>query len=134
MTNSTAQQEMEGEELITLPVLQAAADPLVRRAIIRKSGIKILSREEIARWNKSMPSPGEDFRTDESVREQHFLASLPQREWRDPYGVDGSEGYQLMCEIKRRRQHGISLAGLKWPPSDDPYAPANDPHHPYYLG
>jgi hypothetical protein len=134
MTNSTAQHEMEGEELITFPALQAAADAMVRRGNIRKGGIQILIREVIERWDKSMPSPGEEFRTDESVLEQHFLASLPQREWRVPYGVDGWEGYQLMREIKRRREHGISLAGLAWPPSHDPYAPANDPHHPYYLG
>jgi len=134
MTNSTAQHEMEGEELITFPALQAAADAMVRRGNIRKGGIKILIREVIERWDKSMPSPGEEFRTDESVLEQHSLASQRQSEWRLPYGVDGSEGYQLMREIKRRREHGISLAGLKWPPSDDPYSPANDPHHPYYLG
>jgi hypothetical protein len=134
MTNSTAQHEMEGEELITLPALQAAAGTMVRRGNIRKGGIKILIREVIERWDKSMLSPGEEFRTDESVREQHFLASLSQREWRVPYGVDGYAGWQLMREIQRRRQHGISLAGLKWTPSDDPYAPANDPHHPYYLG
>lgn len=133
MTNSTAQHEIEGKELITIPALQAAADAMVRRGNLRKGGIKILIREVIERWNKSMPSPGEEFRIDESVREQHFLASLREGEWRVPYGVDGYAGWQLMREIQRRREHGISLAGLKWPPSDDPYAPANDPKHPYYL-
>lgn len=133
MTNRTAQHKMEGEELITIPTLQAAADAIVRRGNIRKGGIKILIREVIERWDKSMPSPGEEFRTDESVLEQHFLASLPNDDWRVPYGVDGYAGWQLMREIQRRRKYGISLVGLEWPPSDDPYAPANDPNHPYYL-
>jgi hypothetical protein len=124
---------MEGEKLITSPALQAAADAMVRRGNIRKGGIKILIREVIERWDKSMLLPGEEFRTDESVREQHFRASLRESEWRVPYGVDGYTGWQLMREIQRRREHGISLAGLKWPSSDDPYAPANDPQHPYYL-
>jgi hypothetical protein len=85
------------------------------------------------RWDKSMPSPGEEFRTDESVLEEHFLASVPRDDWRVPYGVDGYAGWQLMNEIQRRRQNGISLAELAWPPSHDPYAPANNPNHPYYL-
>jgi hypothetical protein len=124
---------MEGEELITIPTLQAAADAMVRRGNIRKGGIKILIREVIERWDKSMPSPGEEFRTDESVLEQHFLASLPKDGWRVPYGVDGYAGWQLMREIQRRRKYGISMDGLAWPPSDDPYSPANNPNHPYYL-
>jgi hypothetical protein len=113
--------------------LEAAAESLQRRGDIRKGGIKSWIGDVIERWDKSMPSPGEEFRTDESVREQHFLASLPQREWRVPYGADGYAGWQLMREIQRRRKCGISLEGLAWPPSDDPYAPANDPNHPYFL-
>jgi hypothetical protein len=124
---------MEGEELITIPTLQAAADAMVHRGNIRKGDIKILIREVIERWDKSMPSPGEEFRTDESVLEQHFLASLPRDDWRVPYGVDGYAGWQLMREIQRRRKYGIGVVGLEWPPSDDPYAPANNPNHPYYL-
>jgi hypothetical protein len=38
-----------------------------------------------------------------------------------------------MREIEYRHKYGISLAGLEWPPSADPYAPANNPNHPYYL-
>lgn len=133
MTNRTAQHEMEGEELITIPTLQAAVDAMVRRGNIRKGDIKILIREVIERWDNSMPSPGEEFRTDERVLEQHFIASLPKDDWRLPYGVDGYAGWQLMRKIERRRKYGMSLLGLEWPPSNDPYAPANNPNHPYYL-
>jgi hypothetical protein len=97
-------------------------------------GINRWLRQVIEDWHKSFwTQQGEEFRIDESVREQHFLASLPRDDWRVPYGVDGYAGWQLMREIERRRQHGISLEGLAWSPSDDPYAPANDPNHPYYL-
>lgn len=123
MTNRTAQQD----------VALQAAEALRHRGDIRKGDLKIFIREVIDRWDKSMLSPGEEFRTDESVLEQHFRASLPQGEWRVPYGVDGYAGWQMMREIQRRRQHGISLAGLAWPPSLDPYAPANNPNHPDYL-
>jgi hypothetical protein len=132
MTNRTAQQDIASEGIVTLDALQAA-EALRRRGDIRKGGLKTLIREVIERWDKSMPSPGEEFRTDESVREQHFLASLPKDDWRVPYGVDGYAGWQLMREIQRRRKYGISLVGPEWPPSDDPYAPANNPNHPYYL-
>ena len=101
---------------------------------MRKGGIQGRIDPVIQAWDKSLSTQGKEFRIDESVLEQHSLASMRQSAWRLPYGVDGSEGYQLMREIKRRREHGISLAGLQWPPSHDPYAPANDPCHPYYLG
>jgi hypothetical protein len=67
------------------------------------------------------------------VLERHFLASLPKDNWRVPYGIDSPQSRDLVGEIKWRRKHGLSLAGLAWSPSDDPYAPANDPNHPYYL-
>jgi len=90
--------------------------------------------EVMERWDERIPAQGEEFRTDESVREQRSLASQREWDWRVPYGVDGPEERALVGEIVRRRKHGISLEGLEWPPSDDPYAPANDPNHPYYLG
>jgi hypothetical protein len=133
MINSTAQHVMEGEERNTRPALQAA-DAMIRRGNIRKGGIKILVQDVIERWHKWISTPPDgDFRTDESVREQHFLASLPRDDWRVPYGVDGYAGWQLMRKIEYRRKYGISLDGLMWPPCDDPCAPANDPNHPYYL-
>jgi hypothetical protein len=134
MINRTTQQDMQSEGVITFEALQSAADALRRRGDLRHGGIKSWIDAVIVHWDESLSTRGEEFRTDESVLEQHFLASLPKDDWRFPYGVDGSEGYQLMREIKRRREHGLSLAGLAWPPSDDPYAPANDPHHPYFLG
>ena len=134
MTNNTAQQEMESEGIITLKALEAAAEALRRRGDIRHGGIKSWLDEIKMHWDEVDSTQGKEFRVDERVLEQHSLASMHQAAWRLPYGVDGSEGYQLMREIERRRQHGVSLAGLAWPPSADPYAPANDPHHPYYLG
>ena len=134
MISRTAQQDTESAGIITLETLQAAAEALRRRGDIRKGGIKRWIDPVIEYWDESLSAQGKEFRTDESVRIQHSLASMPQSEWQVPYGVDGSEGYQLMREIQHRREHGISLAGLAWPPSDDPYAPANDPNHPYYLG
>ena len=86
------------------------------------------------RWDDSLSTQGKEFRIDESVLDQHSLASEREPAWRVPYGVDGYAGWQLMLEINRRRENHISLAGLAWPPSRDPYAPANDPNHPYYLG
>ena len=134
MTNTIAHQEIEGEQLITLQALEAAADAMVYRGNFRKGGLKSWIGELIERWDEWMLAQGKAFRVDESVREQHSLASLPQAGWRVPYGVDSPEARQLAGEIERRRRDGISLIGLAWPSSDDPYAPANDPHHPYYLG
>ena len=133
MISRTAQHDMKSEGIVTLNALEAAAEALRRRGNIRHGGIQSWVDAVIARWGEGLPAQGEEFRTDESVLEQHSLASMPQGEWYVPYGVDGWEGYQLMREIQRRREYGISLAGLAWPPSDDPYAPANDPHHPYFL-
>ncbi|MBZ0300328.1 MAG: hypothetical protein K8J31_11325, partial [Anaerolineae bacterium] len=65
--------------------------------------------------------------------EHHFLASLPRDDWRVPYGIDSPQARELVGAIKWRRQRRQSLDGLAWPPSGDPYAPANDPNHPYYL-
>jgi hypothetical protein len=114
--------------------LEAVAESLQRRGGVRNGGIKSWLRKVIEHWHRSFSAqPGEEFRTDESVREQHFLASLPKDDWRVPYGVDGYAGWQLMREIERRRKYGINLEGLEWPPSDDPYAPTNNPNHPYYL-
>jgi len=134
MTDSTAQQNMGSEGIITLETLEAAAEALRRRGDMRHGGIRSWVDPIIKLWDDSLSTQGKEFRVDERVLEQHSLASMRQGAWRFPYGVDGSEGYQLMREIERRRQHGVSLAGLAWPPSADPYAPANDPHHPYYLG
>jgi hypothetical protein len=114
--------------------LEAAAESLQRRGDIYNGGIKSWLRKVIKDWHRSFSTQqGEEFRTDESVREQHFLASLPKDDWRVPYGVDSPAERELVAEIERRRKHGISLEGLAWSPSDDPYAPANDPNHPYYL-
>jgi hypothetical protein len=132
MVNRTAQQDMASEGIVTLKALQAA-EALRRREKIRKGGLKTLIREVIEHWEKSIPSPGEEFRTDESVREQHFLASLPRDDWRVPYGIDSPQARELVGEIEWCRKHDLSLDGLVWPPSHDPYAPANDPNHPYYL-
>jgi hypothetical protein len=134
MTNREIPYEIKGTELVTIRTFQAASQAMQRRGNIRKGGPKSWTGEVIKRWVEQFPAQGEEFRTDNSVLEQHSLASLPKDGWRLPYGVDGSEGYQLMCEIDRRRQNGQSLDGLAWPPSNDPYAPANDPNHPYYLG
>jgi hypothetical protein len=93
MTTRPAQQGMASDDAVTL-------DALRRRGDIRKGGLRTLVRELIERWDRSMLPPGEEFRTDESVHEQHFRESLPQREWRIPYGVNGYAGWRLM----RRRQ------------------------------
>jgi hypothetical protein len=74
MTNRTAQQD----------VALQAAEALRRRGDIRKGDLNIFIREVIERWDESMLSPGEEFRTDESMLEQHFIASLPQGAWRVP--------------------------------------------------
>jgi hypothetical protein len=106
--------------------LEAAAGSLQRSGDVHEGGI-------IRPWIARLPAQGEEFRLPESVREQHFLASLPRDDWRVQYEVDGYAGWQLMREIERRRKYGLSLEGLEWPPSDDPYSPANNPKHPYYL-
>ncbi len=112
--------------------LEAAAESLQRRGDI--GGIRSWLRNVIAHWHKSFSAqPGEEFRTDESVHEQHFLASLPKDDWRVPYGIDGPQARDLAGEIMWCRKHGLGLEGLVWPSSDDPCAPANDPTHPYYL-
>jgi len=113
--------------------LEAAAETLQRRGDIRKGGIKSWIGDVIERWEEWIPAQGEEFRTDESVREQQSLASQREWDWRVPYGMDSPAERELVAEIERRRRHGISLEGLAWPPSDDPYAPANDHNHPYYL-
>jgi hypothetical protein len=114
--------------------LEAADESFQRSEDIRYGGIKNWLHKVIEQWHKSFSTQqGGEFRTDESVHEQHFLASLPKDDWRVPYGVDGYAGWQMMCEIEHRRKHGISLDGLAWPPSDDPCAPSNDPNHPYYI-
>jgi hypothetical protein len=104
MTNRTAQQDRPSERIVSIEVLQAA-DALRRRGDIRKGGLKALIRELIERWDQSMLPPGEEFRTDESVHEQHFRESLRQREWRVPYGVNGYAGWQLMRARQRTHQH-----------------------------
>jgi hypothetical protein len=84
-------------------------------------------------WDEVLSAQGKEFRVEEQALEQSTKASLPALEWRIPYGVDGPEAREMANEIEHRRAHGISLAGLAWPPSEDPYSPANDPNHPYYL-
>lgn len=134
MTNRDSHHELASDGSITLQGLEANTASLRRSGDIRNGSIKSWLGKVIEHWHKSFfAQQGEEFRTDESVREQHFLASLPRDDWRVPYGVDGYAGWQLMREIQRRRKHGLSLDGLAWLPSDDPYAPANDPNHPYYL-
>lgn len=133
MANTEHHHEMESEGIITLQALQAAAEAMVHRGDIRKGGFKSWIGEVIQRWDEQFPAQGEEFRIDESVREQHSLASQQESDWRVPYGMDSLETRALVSEIERRRRHGISLVGLEWPPSDDPYAPANNPNHPYYL-
>lgn len=134
MTSTTAQQNTASESIVTLEMLQTAVEALRQNGDIREGGIKHWIESVAKGWNEAILTQGKEFRTDESVLEAHSLAAQQQGEWRVPYGVDCWEGYQLMREIDRRRERGISLAGLAWPPSDDPCAPANDPHHPYYLG
>src|SRR5579871_5373197 len=85
-------------------------------------------------WREVDATQGKEFRIQDNVLEQHSLTSEHKPEFRVPYGMDGPEARQMAFDIDYRRKHGISLAGLKWPPSRDPYAPANDPHHPYYIG
>lgn len=114
--------------------LEAAAKSFQRREDIRYDGIKRWLHKIIEQWQKVFSTQqGGEFRTDESVLEQHFLASLPRDDWRVPYGVDGYAGWQMMREIERRRKHGISLDVLAWPRSDDPYAPSNNPNHPLHI-
>ena len=125
MTNSTAHHEMEGEGIITLQSLEAAAEAIRRRGDVRKGGIKGRIGAIIRHWDEWLSAHGVEFRTDESV--------LQERDWRVPYGIDSPEAWRLVGEIERRRKHGLSLEGLEWPPSDDPYVPANDPNHPYYI-
>jgi hypothetical protein len=125
MTTSTAHHEMEGEDIITLQSLEAAAKAIRQRGDVRKGGIKGRIGAIIRHWDEWLLAQVVDFRTDESV--------LQERDWRVPYGMDSPEARQLVGEIDRRRKHGLSLVGLEWPPSDDPYAPANDPDHPYYI-
>ena len=134
MTNREIPHEIKGDEVVTIHTLQAVSQAMQHRGNLRKGGPKSWIGEVIKHWDEKFPAQGEEFRIDDSVLEQHSLALMPKDGWRLAYGVDGSEGYQLMCEIDRRRQNGQSLEGLAWPPSDDPYAPANDPNHPYYLG
>jgi hypothetical protein len=113
---------------------EADAELPQHREDVRISRIRNWLSKVIEHWHKSFSAqPGEEFRTDESVHEQHFLASLPRDDWRVPYGIDGPLARDLVSEIDWRCKHGLSLDGLMWPPSDDPYAPANDPNHPYYL-
>jgi hypothetical protein len=114
--------------------LEAVAESLQRRGDIRYGGINGWFSEAIGRWFKWISTqPDGDFRTDESVHEQHFRASLPKDDWRVAYGIDSPQARALVSEIKWHRKHGLSLDGLAWPSSDDLYAPANDPNHPYYL-
>lgn len=114
--------------------LEAVTESLQRREDIRNGGIKSWLQNVIEHWHRSFSTPqGGEFRTDESVREQHFLASLPKDNWRVPYGIDSPQARDLVGEIEWRRKHGQNLDGLAWPSSGDPYAPANDPNHPYYL-
>jgi hypothetical protein len=133
MANIERHPEMESEGIITLQSLEAAAEAMLHRGNIRKGGLKSWISELIERWDEQFPAQGEEFRIDESVREQHSLASQHEHNWRVPYGMDSLEARALVAEIERRRRYGISLVGLTWPPSDDPYAPANNPNHPYYL-
>lgn len=134
MANRESHHQIASGGSITLQALEVGAESPRRRDDMYDSRIKDWLRKVIEDWYRSFSAqPGEEFRTDESVHEQHFLASLPRDDWRVPYGVDGYAGWQLMREIERRRKRGISLEGLAWLPSDDPYAPANDPNHPYYL-
>lgn len=134
MTNHEGHQEITSQWQHFPAGLEAAAESFQRREDSRNGGIKNWLQKVIEHWQKSFSTQqGGEFRTDESVYEQHFLASLPRDDCRVPYGVDGYAGWQLMCEIERRRKHGISLDGLAWPPSDDPYAPSNNPNHPYYI-
>lgn len=53
--------------------------------------------------------------------------------WRVPYGVDTAADRALVKEIIRRRKNGEAMTGLTWGVSDDPYHPANNVNHPYYL-
>jgi hypothetical protein len=134
MANNEGHHEIASDGSITLQALEAAAGALQRRGDIRNGGIKIWLGEAIEHWYKSISTQqGGEFRTDESVLEQHFLASLPKDDWRVPYGMDGPQARELVGEFKWRRKRGQSLDGLTWPPSDDPYAPANDPNHMYYI-
>jgi hypothetical protein len=133
MTNTIAHQEIEGEQLSTLQAVEAVADAMVYRGNLHKGGLKSWIGEVIGRWDEWVLAQGKAFRVDESVREQHSLASLPPDNWRVPYGMDNPDERELVAEIERRRKEGISLEGLEWPPSDDPYAPANNPNHPLYL-
>lgn len=113
---------------------EADAELLQRREDVRISSIKNWLRKVIEHWHKSFSAqPGQEFRTDESLYEQHFLASLPRDDWRVPYGIDSPQARDLAGKIRWRRKYGLSLDGLSWPSSDDPYAPSNDPNHPYYL-
>jgi hypothetical protein len=134
MANRESHHQVASDGSMTLQALEVSAESPRHRDDRYDSRIKNWPHRVIEQRHKWFSAqPGEEFRTDESVREQHFLASLPRDDWRVPYGVDGYTGWQLMREIECRRKHGISLDGLMWLPSDDPYAPANDPNHPYYL-
>ena len=134
MANSEGHHEIASDGSITLQALEAATESLRRRGNIRNGGMKSWLGNVIEYWNKGISTlQGGEFGTDESVHEQHFLASLPKDDWRVPYGIDGPQARELVGEIKRHRKHGQSLAELAWLPSDDPCAPTNDPNHPYYL-
>ncbi|MBZ0301595.1 MAG: hypothetical protein K8J31_17750 [Anaerolineae bacterium] len=133
MATSAGHHEIASVGINTLQPFRAATELLWRRGDRRQGGHKWGIGEIIQHWDEHIPAQGEEFRTDESVLEQHFLASLPVDNWRVPYGLDSPQARELVGEIMWRRRHGISLDGLAWSPSDDSYAPANDPNHPFYL-
>jgi hypothetical protein len=104
----------------------AEATASVTGALMNAGSAK--ATDAIGRWFKWISTqPDGDFRTDESVHEQHFRASLPADDWRVAYGMDSPQARALVSEIQWHRKHGLSLDGLAWPSSDDLYAPANDP-------
>lgn len=73
-----------------------------------------------------------DWRTSESELTRN---SYPvESSWRMPAWVRSHKEYVLMNEIDHRRKNGKPLTGLQWESSEDPYHPANNKNHPYYIG